>query len=429
MPFRTQHGSHYHMTYGCHGATISCDTAGLEPCSDCCGTDSQPASPASSSTGASRHASALVGGSPTSASSDAPDPQVATGDGGATGDDATISPADAATLTDAGVDAMANGQGMPGDGDDTDWDAVFAAAFSAPSPSPGKVMTPAERIDGLRDFFPDGSHDESLALLADMARGDVPRKTDEVARAVSDGTRIAAELTEMAKAETDDERRRTLLLAMGSVAHDAVLMGTLKAASDVPAGWHVTHSLAAACNRHDMFYITQALGSKSPRQRMTAEDYEQAVLPLLETLSEFADTGFRRFPRVVSAPRRFPDGPDGERAWGTQTSVLLTKDDVDDRKVLALMDRDDVTGRSQTETYHRGAPGYWRLGEDPDAMRAKEARAIDVMARAGRWPELRKRLAIRDFDRNMLPILRWLADEERIKRLLGSGDVEASRLL
>lgn len=37
MPFKTQYGSHYHMTYGCHGATIPCDTKGLTPCSDCCG--------------------------------------------------------------------------------------------------------------------------------------------------------------------------------------------------------------------------------------------------------------------------------------------------------------------------------------------------------------------------------------------------------
>lgn len=37
MPFRTQYGKHYHMTEGCHGATIPCDTKGLTPCSDCCG--------------------------------------------------------------------------------------------------------------------------------------------------------------------------------------------------------------------------------------------------------------------------------------------------------------------------------------------------------------------------------------------------------
>jgi len=37
MPYKTRYGSHYHMTEGCHGATIPCDTGGLTPCSDCCG--------------------------------------------------------------------------------------------------------------------------------------------------------------------------------------------------------------------------------------------------------------------------------------------------------------------------------------------------------------------------------------------------------
>lgn len=36
MPFKTQYGKHYHMTQGCHGATIPCSMEGLEPCSDCC---------------------------------------------------------------------------------------------------------------------------------------------------------------------------------------------------------------------------------------------------------------------------------------------------------------------------------------------------------------------------------------------------------
>ena len=36
MPYKTQYGSHYHMTEGCHGADIPCDAAGLAPCSDCC---------------------------------------------------------------------------------------------------------------------------------------------------------------------------------------------------------------------------------------------------------------------------------------------------------------------------------------------------------------------------------------------------------
>ena len=41
MPYKTQHGSHYHETLGCHGATIPCGREGLSPCSDCCGTGSE----------------------------------------------------------------------------------------------------------------------------------------------------------------------------------------------------------------------------------------------------------------------------------------------------------------------------------------------------------------------------------------------------
>ena len=46
MPYRTRYGSHYHMTEGCHGATIPCDTNGLTPCSDCCGKGGAPSSSA-----------------------------------------------------------------------------------------------------------------------------------------------------------------------------------------------------------------------------------------------------------------------------------------------------------------------------------------------------------------------------------------------
>ena len=45
MPYKTPSGDHYHMTYGCHGATIPCDTKGLAPCSDCCGKDGGAGSP------------------------------------------------------------------------------------------------------------------------------------------------------------------------------------------------------------------------------------------------------------------------------------------------------------------------------------------------------------------------------------------------
>ena len=37
MPYRTERGTHYHMTRGCCGAKISCGTKGLAPCSICCG--------------------------------------------------------------------------------------------------------------------------------------------------------------------------------------------------------------------------------------------------------------------------------------------------------------------------------------------------------------------------------------------------------
>lgn len=36
MPFKTEHGTHYHMRSGCCNATIPCGTAGLVPCSICC---------------------------------------------------------------------------------------------------------------------------------------------------------------------------------------------------------------------------------------------------------------------------------------------------------------------------------------------------------------------------------------------------------
>lgn len=37
MPYKTENGTHYHLKYGCRGATIICGTEGLEPCSFCTG--------------------------------------------------------------------------------------------------------------------------------------------------------------------------------------------------------------------------------------------------------------------------------------------------------------------------------------------------------------------------------------------------------
>lgn len=71
MPYRTQYGSHYHMTLGCHGATIPCDTKGLTPCADCCG-------PAAQQTGIPIRRSKdamFAGGTPTPAAAGSASPQ------------------------------------------------------------------------------------------------------------------------------------------------------------------------------------------------------------------------------------------------------------------------------------------------------------------------------------------------------------------
>lgn len=64
MPYKTQYGSHYHMTEGCHGATIPCGTEGLTPCSDCCGTGSE------SGGNGSNGANVAAGGPPATGTSD-----------------------------------------------------------------------------------------------------------------------------------------------------------------------------------------------------------------------------------------------------------------------------------------------------------------------------------------------------------------------
>lgn len=47
MPYRTEHGKHYHERFNCHGATIPCGTTNLCPCSDCCDTSRRLSSNAS----------------------------------------------------------------------------------------------------------------------------------------------------------------------------------------------------------------------------------------------------------------------------------------------------------------------------------------------------------------------------------------------
>lgn len=343
--------------------------------------------------------------------------------------DESPSPADAVTLTATGIDGLSNGQRMPDC--DIDWDALFAQEFGTGVTNGKSPMaaTPSDRIRRLFDLLPDGRYDDAILVLSDVAAGRTVDDRRRMERAIAISPEMAAKLVRMARDERDDARRHEILASLGALANDGALRGVLSSLSEFPAGWHQTHSLAVACNHHDMFYMTQALLSGPKRARMSLDDFEQGVMPLLGTLSEFAETGFRKFPRKVTAPRRFPDGPDGDRAWGTQTSVLVTRDDVDDPSVLALMDRDDVQGRAKAETYHRGVPGYWRLGIDPEEERSEHVRMVDWMSsHVPGWGWLRRRQAIRDFDDNMLPIVRWLATDGG-KRLSGLQPVEATDLL
>lgn len=66
MPYRTEYGKHYHEEYGCHGATIPCDTKGLAPCSNCCG------SQGAGTTGISQSTSDVGSSAMATVSADAP---------------------------------------------------------------------------------------------------------------------------------------------------------------------------------------------------------------------------------------------------------------------------------------------------------------------------------------------------------------------
>lgn len=77
MPYRTEHGSHYHMTEGCCGATMPCDAAGLAPCSICCG--------GGGASGAGQVAGEGAGESLPKAATPADDPRDGGGDGSVIG--------------------------------------------------------------------------------------------------------------------------------------------------------------------------------------------------------------------------------------------------------------------------------------------------------------------------------------------------------
>lgn len=427
MPYRTKSGSHYHETYGCHGATIPCDAAGLEPCSDCCG---------AGASGDPDPSSATAGGTPVGASATEGQGEFSLGSASSQlgQDDLTSpepSPRQATEIAEAGWDGMRNGQEMPAPSDDIDFDRLFADAFGQATTDSPSVATPSERIRSLFELdVTDPRYDDSILVLADIADGRRPSDRREVERAISDGVAMTHDLVDAVRSEDDPERRERLLQVMGTLANDGVLKGALSSLSEFPAGWHQTHSLAAACNQHDMFYVTKALTDRSDRRRMSVDDFEDGVMPMLDALSTLAESHFRELPRVVRTVRRFPDGPDGDRAWGTQESALVTKDDVDDPHVLSLMDRDEVRGRAQDEAYHRGVPGYWVLGADPRAERDEYVQSVQWMvSHMPRWNRRRGRQAIRDYDENVAPIRNWLARHDVAERLRSADGVEAIDLL
>lgn len=57
MPYKTEHGSHYHLRDGCCGATIPCGTEGLTPCSICV-TQGHGGAPSAETGGSSGHGGA-----------------------------------------------------------------------------------------------------------------------------------------------------------------------------------------------------------------------------------------------------------------------------------------------------------------------------------------------------------------------------------
>ena len=423
MPYKTKSGSHYHMTPGCHGALIPCSTNGLEPCSDCCGV----------ANGATAASAPSAGAIPTDGRTD---------EQGAFPAETNSQPMQSAPLqgnplprqateiAEAGWDGMRNGREMPAPTDGADFDRIFAEAFGQATTGDQGVVTPSERIRSLFDLdVTNPERDSSILVLADIAAGRKPRNRRETERAIADGVTMVHDLMGAIRAEKDPSRRERLLQAMGAVANDGILKGVLTSLSDFPAGWHQTHSLATACNQHDMFYVTKALTDQSKRMHMSVDEFEDSVMPMLDALGAFAESGFRRFPRIVRTVKRFPDGPDG-RAWGTQESVLVTKEDVDDQHVLALMDRDEAHGTTNDASWHRGVPGYWILGTDPIAERGKYVRSVQWMVSHMReWTWRRERRAIRDYDRNVLPVLRWLARRDVTERLRNADAVEPARLV
>ena len=420
MPYKTRFGSHYHMTEGCHGATIPCGTEGLSPCSDCC--EATPRGGKELGEGVSGALAGTMG-----MDVDESEWERTTVEESRSGAIFADTPDMARGLADAGAEGYANGQPMPDE--ELTFEEIFAKSFGVTKDVP-KNMTPASRIKNLFEIIDDPKYDDAILVLSDIADGRPIQKGRDTEQAIVTGVDLTKDLVEMARNERDPERQETILYALGSLANDGILKGVLSSMSEFPASWHQTHSLSTACNQHDMFYITKALVDKSPRKRMTIDDFEEGVVPMLDTLAQFAESGFRKFPRTIVSTKRWPDGPDGGRAWGTQESVLVLAEDVDDPDVLDLMDRDDVRGKSKMDVYHRGVPGYWVTGQNPQDERRQYVDTVKWMvSHSAMWNRRRGRQAIRDFDENMMPILSWIDRRGVMDGIKASGNVEALDLL
>lgn len=142
MPYKTRCGSHYHETYGCHGATIACDTSGLSPCSDCCG---------SSSGKADVTAKAMTG----------------------------AAPAPAPDETDAIAPSDADAAGSPtwkGDAEDREARETDTSVVAADEPSAPAIVAPSpeqERLGRIADEMPDVAPEAPEAPASEIGPDEV----------------------------------------------------------------------------------------------------------------------------------------------------------------------------------------------------------------------------------------------------------------
>lgn len=162
MPYKTRYGSHYHMTEGCHGATIPCDTKGLTPCSDCCGK--------SDGAGGGREgagSAGMAGGSAATGDGSYRKVAASAADEGGVPASKVVMKADA--MAAAGLGGMRSGMRAPGDVSGADVADALARA--------GAEEKPVSRIGDDTDFALRSSTSDGRATsLRDLvARGHDPK--------------------------------------------------------------------------------------------------------------------------------------------------------------------------------------------------------------------------------------------------------------